>query len=163
MRCKIQCSSVSLWSDNGKCQNFQYMCLEMSPKVIRVWQEFKQTNIMKSNMLFVDTATSTKLCVCCITYIYRYTKSMKSFITAWKKLNFAGVELYCSTLNCDPLMERSGNSRLGRFTPRHKQIKHNKATAAKHMHTHQNYSSGIHPPGRRPLRGGKQIGTRVWE
>ncbi len=137
MRCKIQYSSVSLWSDNRKCQNFQCLCFEMSPKVVWAWQEFEPTNITKSNMLFVDTATSTKPCVCCITYIYRSTKSIKSFVTAWKMLNFAGVELYCSTLNCDPLMERSGNRRrLGRFTPLHKQIKHNKATAAKHMHTH---------------------------
>jgi len=45
MRCKIQYLSVSLWSDIGKCHNFQYTCLEMSPKVVRARQGLEQTNM----------------------------------------------------------------------------------------------------------------------
>lgn len=84
MRCKIQCSSVSLWSDNGKCQNFQYMCLEMSPKVVWAWQTWKPNEI-KHALCRHDYIYKTMPCVCCITYINCYTKSIKSLITAWKK------------------------------------------------------------------------------
>lgn len=173
MRCKIQCSSVSLWPDNGKCQNFQCMCLKMSPKVVWAWQEFEHENITKSNTRFADVST----CVCCITCIYCYTKSIQSFVTAWKKLNFAGVELYtdrtglalrrgCSTLNCDPLTERSGNSRrLGRFTPRRKQIKHNEPNAAKHIHVKTTALQSIRQPaGYSDVANklGRVFGNRKW-
>ncbi len=159
MRCKIQCSSVSLWSDNRKCQNVQYLCLEMSLKVIWAWQEFEQTNITKSNMLFVDMATSTKPCVCCITYSYCSTNSIKSFVTVWKKLL---CRCWTVLFNLELTNRRSAQETAEDWEVSRKSNTIRQPLLSTCTHTRQNYSSGIHPPGRSdvPNKLGRVFGKR---